>query len=265
MAGDEPRGSDDVGRREETMKGASGEKGRNEEARKRGGTATSAGSRFYWGGEIIALVKLVLPVILCTTLLMGCLPRAKPPYAVQSYILEYSLPPLDWPRLNDALRVGRFSVDQSYNTPSMLYKSELYKIKAYNYSRWRDNPGAMMTDCILRDFRGSNLFRAVFLYREQAGTRFTVAGAVEQFLQVRTSEGWRVILSVQATLLDGESARSDKNVVFQKRYRSARAIDQASPEAFASAMSQAMSEVSSEILKDVYQSMKLLTGRPQSG
>ncbi len=157
--------------------------------------------------------------------------------------------------MDEVLHVRRFSVDQSYNTSAMLYRSEPYRITAYNYNRWRDNPGDIVTYGILRDLRDSGLFRAVFLNRKGTDGRFFVDGAVEEFVQVGTAKGWMASLSIQVTLLD-ECKAGEKDVVFQKRYRSEMAMDRSSPEAFAAALSRAMSKVSLEVLGDVYESVK---------
>lgn len=202
-----------------------------------------------------AVLRLI-PLPLLVAVAAGCLPGAKPPYTVRSYVLEYATPRHDRGKLNEVLRVRKFSVDQSYNTSAMLYKSEPYRITAYNYNRWRDNPGDIVTYSVLRDLRDSGLFLAVFSGRDETNSRFTVTGAVEEFVQVRMAGGWQASLSVQVTLLDERRAGQGQEVVFQKRYRSEMIMERPSPEVFAGAMSRAMAKVSEDIVRDVYGSVK---------
>lgn len=55
-----------------------------------------------------------------------------------------------------------FSVAQSFNSTAMVYKPQQNRLDSYPYSRWRVNPGDMVSDFLLRDIRKSLLFKGVF-------------------------------------------------------------------------------------------------------
>lgn len=196
-----------------------------------------------------------LTLLMFSLFLSGCLPGAKPPYLVELYTLDYPHPFMDGVTLDQPIKVGRFSVAQSYNSAAMFYKTEPHKVAARVYHKWRINPGDMVTDYLLRDFRGSGLFPAVFSYRDPEGTRFIVDGGVEELLQSREGDGWKAVLSLQVTLLDTGQTDITKRLVFQKRYRVAERIPDGSPESFASGASGAMAGLSEEIMRDVYKAL----------
>ena len=94
-------------------------------------------------GIIALLLTLLAP------LLVGC---GKPPMLVHQYILEYPAPVLGrQTKIPEALKVGQFSVAQTFNTNAMVYQPQPFKSEVYNYSRWRVNPGYLVTDYLLRD------------------------------------------------------------------------------------------------------------------
>jgi ABC-type uncharacterized transport system auxiliary subunit len=109
----------------------------------------------------------------------------------------------------------------------------------------------MVTDCLVRDFRSSGLFRAVFSYRQPEGAKLEIVGAVEEFLEAREGDGWRAVLGLAVTLLDRSAPDSASRVVFQRQYRAVEPISDQSPGGFARGMSAAMARLSAEIMGDV--------------
>lgn len=210
-------------------------------------------------------IRLWAVLLLCSSFLSGCFPGSKPPHMIQLYMLDYASPGSAGTCLDHLIRIDRFSVAQSYNSAAMLYRPETYRVAVYNYHRWRANPGDMVTDYLLRDFRESGLFRAVFSYRQSESTRFVVDGAIEEFVESREPDGWQVILGLQVALLDLSQAEITRKVVFQKRYRTAQPIGHESPDAFAAGMSAAMAWVSTEMISDVYAAVKAAGGPGSRG
>lgn len=188
--------------------------------------------------------------------LSACLPGRKPAYLVGLYTLDYTAAPAPAAPLDQPVGINRFSVAQSYNSAAMIFKPEAYRVAVHTYSKWRTNPGDMVTDFLLRDFRSSGLFRTVFSYHDAERTRLAVEGGVEEFLQSKENDGWKAVLGLHITLLDLNQAEITKKVVFQKRYRAVQPIPDESAQAFASGMSAAMASVSGEIIKDVYGGVK---------
>jgi len=187
----------------------------------------------------------------CLFLPGGCLPGSTAPPNVQYYALDYPAPAPSGARLDAAIKIERFSVAQAYNSSAMIYRPKAYRLAAYNYHRWRNNPADLTTDCLIRDFRSSGSFRAVFSYSEGENARFRINGAVEDFLESREGNEWKAILGLSATLVDQGAPGAASKVVFQKQYRAVEPIADRSPEAFASMMSKAMARLSAQIIGDV--------------
>jgi ABC-type uncharacterized transport system auxiliary subunit len=198
-----------------------------------------------------AVLYAALPLA-CLLLLAGCFPAAGPAYKVGLYTLEY--PPQavkGAPAPTDqVVRIARFSIAQGFNSTSMVYGPEPYRLAVYQYHRWRVNPADMAGDYLARDFRASGLFKAVFSGPRQQAARFEVEGIVDQFLQSKEAGGWKAVLVLEITLLDTSKPSVAERVVFQKRYGAAEPLAEQSPAAFAKGMSAAMARVSAEIIGD---------------
>ena len=184
--------------------------------------------------------------------LWGCLPGASPPHVVDQYVLDYAPPPPKGERLDQALGIARFSVAQTYNTTAMIHKDDPYRTVAPFYRAWRTNPGDMVTDCLVRDFRASGLFRAVFSFRSPERPRFMIEGGIEEFLETREGDKDLAVLALEATLLDNTALDVPGRVLFQKQYRAEEPCLDRSAEAFARAMSRAMEKLSARIIADVH-------------
>jgi ABC-type uncharacterized transport system auxiliary subunit len=203
------------------------------------------------------LLSLLLPVLVLMA--VGC---GKPPMLVHQYILEYPAPVLGGKTKSpEAVKVGLFSVAQAFNTNNMVYQPQPYKSETYNYSRWRANPGYLVTDYLLRDFRDSNLFTAVFGPGSNGKFRFFLEGGVEEFQEVDEPDGWKAVLAVTVTLLDVSQEELPQRVVFQKSYRAAEPMPDKTPQGLAQAMSRAMEQLSARIITDTYEATRKRTAR----
>jgi ABC-type uncharacterized transport system auxiliary subunit len=199
------------------------------------------------GSRVVSIVALFA----CLFLLGSCFPGSTAPARVELYTLDYAPPVAARGHLNQVIRVDRFSVAQSYNGPAMVYRPEACRLAVYRYHRWRTGPGEMVTDYLVRDFRSSGLFEAVFSFRQSEDARFEVDGAVEEFLEAKEGNGWKAILVLDVTLLDRSKPDITSRVMFQKRYRAIEPISDQSPGGFARGMSAAMARLSAEIVGDV--------------
>jgi len=189
----------------------------------------------------------------------GCFGRTKPPLLVEQYTLEYAPPAADASvRIDGSIKIERFSAAQSFNSPAMLYRPQTYKLAAYNYNRWRVNPGDMVTDFLARDFRTSNVFSAVFTYRDIENTRFFIEGGVEEFLETLEDDNWKAVLKLNVSFIDGSQKELTKRLVFQKQYHFSESLKGHSPEEFARGMSLNMQRFSEQLIKDIKISQKML-------
>jgi len=206
-------------------------------------------ARFRFLGVGIAVM-----VLLGGGLLPGC---GKPPALVHKYVLDYASPilPAQSP-VPETLKVDLFAVAQAINTSDMVYRPSPYQSQAYQYHRWRVNPGFLVTDYLLRDFRQSGLFKAIFSYDSSARSRFVLEGGVEEFQEVDQGDSWQAVLAVNLTLLDTTKEEITQKIVFQKNYRTEEQITDKTPRGLADALSRAMQRVSGEIIADVHRAAR---------
>jgi len=204
--------------------------------------------------------RLALAALLLVPLLAGC---GKPPMLINRYILEYPAPMgRSATQVPEAIKVHLFSVAQAFNTHNMVYQPQPYKSQVYNYSRWRVNPGYLVTDYLLRDLRASGLFKAVFGPGDTGRHRFLLEGGVADFQEVDSPDGWHAALGLTVTLLDTTAAELPQRVVFQKNYRALEPMWEKTPQGLAQAMSRAMEQVSARIIQDTYGAARRRIARP---
>jgi len=192
-------------------------------------------------------------------MLSGC---GKPPMLVHQYILEYPAPVVGRKaKVPEAIKVEQFTVAQAFNTNAMVYQPQPFKSETYSYSRWRVNPGYLVTDYMVRDFRDARLFNAVFGPSSTGRYRFLLEGGVEEFQEVDEADGWKAGLAVTITLLDVTREELPQRVVFQKNYRAMAPMPEKTPQGLAQAMSRAMAEVSARIITDTYEAARQRAGK----
>ena len=191
---------------------------------------------------------------LLAALLVACLGGCgKPPMLVNQYILEYPAPVVGRKaKIPAAVKVELFSVAQAFNTNAMVYQPQPFQTQVYNYSRWRANPGNLVTDYLIRDFRESGLFKAVFGPDSSGKYRFKLEGGVAEFQEVDAADGWKASLALTVTLLDTTQEELPRRVVFQKNYRALEPLPEKTPRGLAQGMSRAMEQVSARIINDTY-------------
>jgi len=176
---------------------------------------------------------------------------------VNQYILEYPAPVAGGQtRLAEAVRLEQFSVAQAFNTSAMVYQPQPFQSLTYNYSRWRANPGHLVTDYLLRDLRNSGLFPAVFGPSSTDKGRFRLEGGVAEFQELDEAGGWQAALALTVTLVDTSREELPQRVVFQKTYRVLEPLPEKTPQGLAQAMSQAMAQVSARVIQDTYQAAR---------
>ena len=188
--------------------------------------------------------------------LSGCIGGGGPAPMTEQYVIEYSPPAYDnLSRLDESIKVSRFSMSRHLNCYSMFYKPAPFKREAYNYHRWRVNPGDMVTDYLLRDLRASGLFRAVFSRHNYENARFLLEGCVEEFIGLYEQGPGEALLKLNITLLDMNTENVTSRVIFQKNYLISEALESRTPEGLTRGMSRAMYSLSEQIMRDIHESV----------
>jgi ABC-type uncharacterized transport system auxiliary subunit len=208
--------------------------------------------------KLASMLK-ITALLLLLLLWCGC---GKPPMLVQKYLLDYPAPPAKAAPLADSLKVEPFAVAQAFNTTAMVYRTSPYKSETYNYSRWRVNPGYLVTDYLIRDLRNSRIFKAVLATDSPTKARFALEGGVEEMQEIDQGEIWQASLALNITLLDIKENEITKRVVFQKKYQAAEPLTEKTPGGLAQAMSRALEQLSGQIITDVYQAAKKVGSKP---
>jgi ABC-type uncharacterized transport system auxiliary subunit len=201
-----------------------------------------------------------VPLFLFVLLLVAaCTPAKSPGRAFENYSLDYASPAFgNLPPSKELLRVERFSAAQAFNSTAMVYRSAPSVLNARTYHRWKAPPAELVNDMMLRDLRGSGLFRAVFSDYDEVDARFVLQGRLEEFLEIEDQGSRKALLSLDMTLLDRSRRDSTGAVVFQKGYRTLEPLDSPTPADLARAMSRAMEKVSRQITSDIYGAVEKL-------
>ena len=196
-------------------------------------------------GKCLFISVLILLVAGCTSGKIG--------RTMEYYVLDYMSPGFKTgTRLEEVLKVERFSVAQIFNSNAMLYKTDSLAINTYPHNLWRANPGDLVTDFLIRDLRHTGLFRAIFSYRDPETTRFVLEGNVVEFLGVRHKGNRKALLTICVTLMDMNQKEILKKIIFQKNYSYAAQYEGRGPEGLARGLSESMERLSGQITSDVY-------------
>jgi ABC-type uncharacterized transport system auxiliary subunit len=201
---------------------------------------------------------MIVTAVACIFVLLGCIGGGGPtPMMTEQYVIEYTPPEYDnLSRVDESIKVARFSLSRHLNCRSMFYKPAPFKREAYNYHHWRVNPGDMVTDCLLRDFRASGLFRAVFSNYNYENSRFLLEGYVEEFTGLYEQDPGKALLKLNITLLDMDAENVTSRVIFQKNYHISETLESRTPEGLTRGMSSAMYSLSEQIIRDIHESVE---------
>ena len=185
----------------------------------------------------------------------GCI-GGQPPIRTQYFMLDYKPPTLkDTVRLDESLKVERFSVDQLFSSNSMISRNGPFGLNRFPNDRWAANPGNMVADYLTRDFRKTLLFRGIFSYRDTEVVRFILEGNITEFA-IDQQDGCKALLTIYVTLLDLNQTDSTKKIVFQKSYSHAAPCKENTAEGLALGLSESMKSLSEQIIGDVYNAVK---------
>lgn len=190
----------------------------------------------------------------------GCAGSGKPPYDVNSYLLNYPVPiPEKKERLEAIIKMNRFSIAAAFNTVNMIFSKDSYGMDSFNYSRWAVNPADMVADSLLRDLRAAGLFQAVFSRHDADDGRFILSGGIEEFF-LRTDQGPKAaVMGITLSLSDTQSKDTGKKILFQKKYIKEVVLQEASPRGYCQAASQGLQALSEQMSTDIYNAIKSTT------
>jgi ABC-type uncharacterized transport system auxiliary subunit len=209
--------------------------------------------------HVCQILQRSLFLFYCILIIQGCVSSGKPQLQAENYFIDYPVPIFEkMTIIDDTVRVSRFTIATVYNNNNMIFRPDKYALDSFNYSRWAANPADMVGDNLLRDLKGSGLFRAVFSRYAVDEGRYIVQGGIEEFfLRIDTSSKVAVI-SLEITLKDTKQREATKRILFQKHYRQEELLKDQSPRGYCQAMSQAMQNLSQQIIADIYLALKTI-------
>lgn len=213
-------------------------------------------SFFLWEKRICRNAGICLLALFCLVSASGCVSTGKPLLQTESYLIDYPAPVFEkLSRIEDTIRIARFTVASAYNNNSMIFRENNYVVDSFNYNRWAVNPADMVADNLLRDLQASGLFRAAFSRYVVDEGRYILQGGIEDiFLQMNKS-GNKAILSLEITVKDTKQREPVKRILFQKKYYGEELLDEQSPQGYCRALSRVMQKLSRQIITDIYQAV----------
>jgi cholesterol transport system auxiliary component len=193
-----------------------------------------------------------LMLLVTIPLFAGCFKRSAPT-SIERYAFEYTSPEFSGrDRIEHAIKIERFSAAKAFNTLSMVFRPEPFKLDTYASNRWMIKPGDMVSDYLVRDFRNSGLFKAVFSFRDMEDAHFILEGSVDEFLEIDDGGKRTAAMTLSVTVLDVSRAGLTNRLLFQKKYYAAEPLPEKSPTGLAQAMSNGMKKLSTMIINDLY-------------
>jgi len=190
-------------------------------------------------------------------LFVGCVGNGPSHVPVKQYTVEYPYPRFEnMARIEQVIRVERFTSAQAFHNNEMLYRLKPYTRSAYTYQRWNIIPSDMMTELLLRDIRSAGIFGAVLSHREGGDARFLLEGQIEEFMEIDEGEKTWASLIVHVTFSDLSGKTPEKRIVFQNTYKFAEPFKERRPDELARAMSSAMEKLSKELIPGIHRIAK---------
>lgn len=200
------------------------------------------------------LAFIFLSAVLVATV-SGCVGGGGSTKNLEHYQISY-LPPKPLPKgSNETLTVERFSSSAIFRRGGMLFRPDTFRIDEYSYNRWRIPPADMLADLVRRDVASAGIFKAVFTPAELQRSRYLLVGRLEDCSETEVNGDRHAVLSLRITMFDNLQKGAEKQILFQKQYKTSSPMKERSPAGLAAAMSMAMDQLSGQIITDISSSV----------
>ncbi len=154
------------------------------------------------------------------------------------------------PALDAGLAVAPFKAAVVLRTTRMLKQSG-NQIELTSNHLWGAPPALLLTDYLTRFLESSGRFTAVWQAGQLERPDFILTGFVDSFQAAAVGRKWEAVLGASVTLSANSPNRPQPRIIFQKYYRVAKPIADASPQALAKAMTEAALTFSRMLTGDV--------------
>jgi ABC-type uncharacterized transport system auxiliary subunit len=189
-------------------------------------------------------------LVLLGGLVAGCFHLSQPSPDIRDYRLDYPPPAITGEPLPVALRIAPLGVAAMYDRQPIVYGDDSYMGGTYYYARWSTNPGAMLTDLLVRDFVASHLYLAVQQGPAAVPNDYQLSGEVEDISEHTAAGDCAARLRLRTLLVRVRAGGTP--LVKQTTYAADEPCACNDVRALAQAMSQAMERLSGQLQQAVY-------------
>jgi uncharacterized lipoprotein YmbA len=188
-------------------------------------------------GAVAALVSLA-----------GCAGKVR--YA-SYYVL--SLPPPASPANRPSPILGSVAV-REFTAPSFLkggpivFRPSPEQLEFYNYDRWAENPGRVVTAAMVREMRGLGLFQSVDVYDGRGSPECLLTGTLDHLEEVDHGTNVSIEVSLSARLIDLRTGA----VLWQDTSSKTAKLDQRSIPGVVSEMSRDLGDVLGQLVSSMH-------------
>lgn len=207
-------------------------------------------SRDCWLNYSSIAVIFGLIVLAC-----GCSLKARE--AVRYHALDYSPPAKEsGAPIHATLMVYRFLLDSSVDIYSLEVSQSKGGEESMLFHRWKDNPGDMITELVLRDIQSAGLFEKVVDQASNARYRYALEGTIRR-LQGFTRDG-KIIAAIEAeaTLTDFDAPPRGQKAIVKQSYKIEKTSKDSTADAVVQALNSAAQEFSAKLREDIRAAME---------
>ena len=181
--------------------------------------------------------------------LSGCLgSRTSPPvryYSIDGLSATVDTATRTWPV---TLGVRVFGEATRYRD-RMLYRVSEVEVGFYEFDRWVEPPGEMVTRVVMAHLRASGLFRQITAALDASASAWVLSGDVLRFDEVRSASGRHATCRLQLEL----RRVRDEQLLWSDVITTTAALTDDTPTALARAMSEAVQRAARQLIATVQQ------------
>ncbi len=185
---------------------------------------------------------------LALAFLAGC---GKPP-ARQYYMLNYMPPAMERRAMQNpyacVIRLREFSIEEAYNRSNIVYRTNPYELRYYNYKSWAVKPTRMLTDLFFRHLSSVQLVSGVVRrFDEGRKPDFELTGFIDALEEYDSDNMLFAHLSIRLTL----TKISDGATIYNRSFSRRKKVYTRETGLVIKEMSQIVEYVFTEVISDI--------------
>jgi ABC-type uncharacterized transport system auxiliary subunit len=125
------------------------------------------------------------------------------------YVLEYPhTPPEAAPRVSRQIAVQPFRSNQVFSEERIAYRAGENQVNFYEYHRWANQPGELVTNYFIHRLRDSGLYAGVSTAKEGPPADFIVQGRILHFEEIDRGKEVSASVALELELMNGKTRAS---------------------------------------------------------